>query len=99
MPIDIKVLLVTSPAWPPVWCGRQCWRIKQAPEEIQDGNTQCEHSERKSLQGRGKHYPAGKWMSAVFRRPDTVVAISAQSRARTPGTSSTGPEMRKTLLV
>ena len=28
-------------------------------------------------------------MSAVFRRPDTMVAAAAQSRARTPGTSST----------
>ena len=27
------------------------WRIKQAPEEIQGGNTQCEHPERKSLRG------------------------------------------------
>ena len=25
------------------------WRIKQAPEEIQGGNTQCEHPERRSL--------------------------------------------------
>ena len=31
-------------------------------------------------------------MSAAFRRPDTVVATAAQSRARTPGRSSTGPE-------
>ena len=30
-------------------------------------------------------------MSAVFRRPDTVVATAAELRARTPGTSSTGP--------
>ena len=29
-------------------------------------------------------------MSVAFRRPDTVVATAAQSRARTPGTSSTG---------
>ena len=28
-------------------------------------------------------------MSAVFRRPDTVVATAAKSRARTPGTRST----------
>ena len=26
-------------------------------------------------------------MSAVFRRPDTMVATATQSRARTPGTS------------
>ena len=31
-------------------------------------------------------------MSAAFRRPDTVVAAAAQSRARTPGTSSTGQD-------
>ena len=37
-------------------------------------------------------------MSAAFRRPDTVVAAAAQSRARTPGTSSTGQEMTKALL-
>ena len=30
-------------------------------------------------------------MSAVSRRPDTLVVTAAQSRARTPGTSSTGP--------
>ena len=36
-----------------------------------------------------------KWMSAVFRRPDTVVAAATQSRARTAGTSSTGQEMTK----
>ena len=35
----------------------------------------------------------------VFRRPYTVVATAAQSRARTPGTSSTGPETTKALLV
>ena len=29
------------------------WRIKQAPEKIQGGNTQCEHPERKSLRGGG----------------------------------------------
>ena len=46
-----------------------------------------------------KHYPTGKWMSAAFRRPDTVVAAAAQSRARTPGTSSTGQETTKALLV
>ena len=40
-----------------------------------------------------------KWMSAAFRRPDTVVATAAQSRARTPGTRSTGQEMTKALLV
>ena len=33
------------------------WRIKQAPEEIQGGNTQCEHPERKSLQGNGNTIP------------------------------------------
>ena len=32
---------------------RPLWRIKLAPEEIQGGNTQCEHSERKSLRGSG----------------------------------------------
>ena len=32
-------------------------------------------------------------MFAAFRRPDTVVAAAAQSRARTPSTSSTGQEM------
>ena len=37
--------------------------------------------------------------SSAFRRPDTVVAAAAQSRARTPGTSSTGQEMTKALLV
>ena len=72
------------------------WRIQQAPEEIQGGNTQCEHPERKSLRGSGN---TGKWMSAAFRRPDTVVAAAAQLRARTPGTSSTGQEMTKALLV
>ena len=40
-------------------------------------------------------YPAGKWMSAAFRRPDTLVATATQSRARTPGTRSTGPEMQR----
>ena len=69
------------------------WRIKEAPEEIQGGNTQCD-PERKSLQGSGN-----TWMSAAFRRPDTVVATAAQSRARTPGTSSTGQETTKALLV
>ena len=42
----------------------QVWEARsgqQAPEEIQGRNTQCVHAERKSL----KHYPAGKWMSAV----------------------------------
>ena len=34
-------------------------------------------------------------MSAAFRRPDTVMATVAQSRARTPGTSSTGQENDK----
>ena len=38
-------------------------------------------------------------MPAMSRRPDTVVATAAQSRARTPGTSSTGPETTKTQLV
>ena len=38
-------------------------------------------------------------MSAAFRRLDTVVATVAQLRARTPGTSSTGQEMTKALLV
>ena len=38
-------------------------------------------------------------MSDAFRRPDTVVATVAQSRARIPGTSSTGQEMTKALLV
>ena len=33
------------------------WRIKQAPEEIQGGNTQCEHPERKSLRGSGNTIP------------------------------------------
>ena len=46
-----------------------------------------------------KHYPAGKWMFTVFRGQDTMVATSAQSRTRTPGTSSTGPETTKALLV
>ena len=32
-------------------------------------------------------------MSAAVRRPDAVVATVAQSRARIPGTSSTGQEM------
>ena len=36
-------------------------------------------------------------MSVAFRRPDAVVATVAQSRARTPGTSSTGQEMTKAL--
>ena len=60
VPTDIKVLLVTSPAWPPFRCGRQdwaLWRIKQAPEEIQDGNTHCEHPERKNLPGSGNTIP------------------------------------------
>ena len=55
-----QILLVTSPAWPPVRCGRQgraIVRIKQAPEEIQGGNTQCEHPERKSLRGSGNTIP------------------------------------------
>ena len=45
---DIKILLLTSPAWPPGVGGRAgpLWRIKQAPEEIQGKNTQCEHSEK-----------------------------------------------------
>ena len=38
-------------------------------------------------------------MSAAYRRPDTMVAAAAQSRARTSGTSSTGQEMTKALLV
>ena len=33
------------------------WRIKQALEEIQGGNTQCEHPERKSLRGSGNTIP------------------------------------------
>ena len=33
------------------------WRIQQAPEEIQGGNTQCEHPERKSLRGSGNTIP------------------------------------------
>ena len=33
------------------------WRIKQALEEIQGGNTQCEHPERKSLRGSGNTVP------------------------------------------
>ena len=33
------------------------WRIKQAPEEIQGGNTQCKHPERKSLRGSGNTIP------------------------------------------
>ena len=39
MPTDIKVLLVTSPAWIPVRCGRQGLAIvvNQAPKEIQVG--------------------------------------------------------------
>ena len=36
-------------------------------------------------------------MSVAFRRPDAVVATVAQSRARTPGASSTGQEMTKAL--
>ena len=32
-------------------------RIQQAPEEIQGGNTQCEHPERKSLRGSGNTIP------------------------------------------
>ena len=38
-------------------------------------------------------------MSAVFRIPDTVVATATNSKARTPSTSSTGPENTKALLV
>ena len=38
-------------------------------------------------------------MSAAFRRPDTLVAIAPQSRARTHGTSSTGQEMTGTAGV
>ena len=38
-------------------------------------------------------------MSAVFRKPDTMVATAVQSRARTPGTSSTGPETTGTAGV
>ena len=33
------------------------WRIQQAPEETQGGNTQCEHPERKSLRGSGNTIP------------------------------------------
>ena len=33
------------------------WRVKQVPEEIQGGNTQCEHSERKSLRVSGNIIP------------------------------------------
>ena len=42
MPTDVKALLVTSPAWPPVRLGGRVgplWRIKQAPAEIQGWNT------------------------------------------------------------
>ena len=74
------------------------WRIKQAPEEIQGGNTQCEHPEKKSLLGSGNTIPQESG-SAAFKKPDTVVATVAQSRARTPGTSSTGQEMTMALLV
>ena len=38
-------------------------------------------------------------MSDASRRPDTVVATAKQSRARTPGTSSTGLETTKALMV
>ena len=68
------------------------WRIKQAPEKIQGGNTQCEHPEKKSLRDNGNTIPQESG-SAAFRRLDTVAATVAQSRARTPGTSSTGQEM------
>ena len=37
------------------------WRIKQAPEEIQGGNTECEHSERKRLWGSGNTIPQESW--------------------------------------
>ena len=60
MPTDIKVLLVTSLAWPTIGGRvRPLWQIKQAPEEIRSGNTQCEHSEKKSLQGSGNTIPQG----------------------------------------
>ena len=36
---------------------RPLWQIKQAPKEIQGGNTQCEHPERKSLRGSGNTIP------------------------------------------
>ena len=54
----LSILLVTSPALPPVG-GRvgPLWRIQQASEEIQGGNTQYEHPERKSLQGSGNIIP------------------------------------------
>ena len=41
-PTDIKVLLVTSPAWPPIGVGGKVgplWQIRQAPEEIQGGGS------------------------------------------------------------
>ena len=78
-----------DPAWPPVWCGRQ-GRAIVANQASTWGSSGWEHS---MLQW--KHYPTGQCMSAVFRRPDTVMANAAQSRARTPGTSSTGPETTK----
>ena len=60
MPTDIKVLLVTSPAWPPVRCGRQGQAIVGNPASIW-GNSGWEHSmwtpERKSLRGSGNTIP------------------------------------------
>ena len=60
VPVDIKTPLVMSPAWLSVCVEgrvRPLWWIKQAPEEIQGGNTQCKHSERKSLWGCGNTIP------------------------------------------
>ena len=43
VPPDIKVLLVMSPAWPPVRCGRQGWAIV-ANHASTCGNSGWEHS-------------------------------------------------------
>ena len=80
-------------------CGESSKHLRKAPAKIQGWNTQCEHPERKSLRGSGNTIPQENGMSAAFKRPDTVVPTAAQSRARTPGTSSTGHETTKALLV
>ena len=92
MPTDIKVPLVMYPAWPPLRCGRQGQAIvvNQALSINALRGRVCEVLETLSHR---------KVDICVFRRPYTVVATAAQSRARTPGTSSTGPETTKALLV
>ena len=97
VPTDIKAPLVMSPAWLPVRCGRQGQSIvvNQASNRGNSGwKQQYKHSEMKSVR-KWKHYPAGKWISAVLRR-HILVETDTLSRARTPVTSSTGLEMTGT---